>query len=406
MKKFLNKLIAIISNNRWIIIFVLAIPFFNEVYPPMTFIYDYLIDGLKIVSFVTMAFILYSKKRKPSVLFLSLVIIEIWWMVSTIINYPFDSTTYYAVYHKQIMDSFNAFCMALIVECFIDNPKDLLSGLLLNFELALYPHMIVSFVKPYGDNYQLLGYYSVVILWTLPALCVSLLNIFINKRYFRSLALFVAIFAITIRTWCATIVVAFIGFFGPVILGVLLMKIDRFKDFRLPLSVFVVFAVLLNLFVLFIYTDGSFPLIDVFIEKFLRRSTSFSERGVIWQEAMRMIKEKPLVGHGFRPTIYAVNSTGDQFIHAHNQLLQRLVATGIIGLITFAIFHIFTIAKVDRSENSIERLVLMGGIFGICITYITEGYKKFFRFYLIFFLAYHVDELIKAKYNNSDYLLK
>ena len=182
MKKFLNKLIAIISNNRWIIIFVLAIPFFNEVYPPMTFIYDYLIDGLKIVSFVTMAFILYSKKRKPSVLFLSLVIIEIWWMVSTIINYPFDSTTYYAVYHKQIMDSFNAFCMALIVECFIDNPKDLLSGLLLNFELALYPHMIVSFVKPYGDNYQLLGYYSVVILWTLPALCVSLLNIFINKR--------------------------------------------------------------------------------------------------------------------------------------------------------------------------------------------------------------------------------
>ena len=38
---------------------------------------------------------------------------------------------------------------------------------------------------------------------------------------------------------------------------------------------------------------------------------------------------------------------------------------------------------------------MVAAVFAISITYITESYKKFFRFYLVFFIAYHVGELLK-----------
>ncbi len=403
MANYFIKIRNYIEKHKWIAVFLLAIPFFNEVYPPISLLGDNFEDGIKIIAFLCMIYIMHKKKRKPSVLFKTLVVIEAWWLISTLCNYPLSELT---VYRKLIMDNINAFSMGLLVESFLDDPKALIMGLMLNFELAIYPDTIVSFIKPLRDNQQLLGYYSVHILWTLPALCVLLLNIDLNKQYVRSFVLLASILILTVRTWCATIVVAFMGFFAIIFLGLLLSKIGRFKNFKLPLWPFVVFAIALNVFVLFIYTAGTFPFIDFFIEKFLRRSTSFTERVVIWQEAMRMIREKPLIGYGFRPVIGVANSSADSFIHAHNQLLQRLTATGIIGLITFAVFHVITIIKVDKSKNSFARLVMMGGIFGVCFTYITEGYKKFFRFYLVFFLAYHVDELIRGKVLNNDYLLK
>ena len=403
MKKIFLDLENFFDKYNWLRVFLLTIPFFNEVYPPVSLLPDYIVDNLKILAFIILILIMIKKKNKPSALFISLIVIEGWWVISTMLNYPLGET---GVYQKLFMDNINALSVALIVECFIDDPVNLTKGLMLSFELALYPDLVVAFIKPLKDNQQLLGYYSVVILWLLPALCVLFMNIVLNKQYARSIALLVVIIAITIRTWCATIVVALMAFFGIIILGTILLKTEKFKDLKLPLSVFAILAVLLNVFVLFAYTGGSFPLIDVIIEKVLRRSTSFSERDVIWKEAMRMIKEKPWIGHGFRPEIMVSNSSADSFIHAHNQILQRLNATGIIGLITFIIFHIILCIKVDRSKNTFLRLVMVSGVTGVCITYITEGYKKFFRFYLLFFLAYHVDEIIQNSYQNADYLLK
>lgn len=405
MTELLSKIKDFFIKNSWIIVFLLAVPFFNEVYPPMTYIYDYIIDDIKVIAMFIMIGILIYKKKKPSLLFFSLLTIEGWWVISTFLNYPYNDSTSYSVFHKLFLDNVNALSMGLLVECFMDDPKNLIKGLMLNFELALYPDLVEAFIRTARDN-QLLGYYSVIILWTLPALCVLFLNMIINKHYIRSICLLAAILAITIRTWCATIVVAFLGFFGVIFLGFILTKIKKLENYKLHLSFFVTLAILLNVFVLFVYTEGTFPFIDVFIEKFLRRSTSFTERVVIWQEAMRMISEKPIIGHGFRPEVVVTNSTGTSFIHSHNQLLQRLNATGIIGLITFVIFHILVIKKVDESPKSMARDVMIGGVFGVCITYITEGYKKFFRFYLVFFLAYHIAEIVNRKISNTDYLLK
>lgn len=387
------------TKYRWIIVFLLMIPFFNDAYDGFQIVSDWTMDYLKIAVFLVLVYLLIFRKKRPSALMICLTVMEAWWLVTTLINYGFSDDT---ALHKTIIDIVNALSVSLIVECFRDDGKSLIDGLMLNFELTIYPNLVTVFLHHTLRGYYLLGYYAVLILWILPAICVGALYMIIHKKYIRGGLLIIASLITTVMIWCATITVAIMGMAALVIFCLLLYKIDRFKKIRVPLSLFIVLALLGNLFVLFVYSGGSFPLIDVFIEKFLGRSTSFTGRTPIWEKAIEMFLERPVIGYGFRPTV--TRADGFVAMHAHNMILQRLTATGIIGLILFVVFHIILIFKMDKMENSIARIVMMGGVFAVNITYLMDAYKKFFRFYLVFFLAYHVDELIKKKISNTDYL--
>ena len=400
----MEKIKDLIMKNRWFLVFLCAAPFFNDGYTTFKIVQDWIMDYLKVLVFLILIVLMIVKKRKFSLLFFSLTAFEIWWFISTTLNYPFSEDV---VYHKLTIDMVNALCVSLIVEYFKDDPKSLLSGLMLSLELALYPELVSVIMDVPGGNYYLLGFYSTSILWILPAICVAILHIVLNKGYIRGAIMIAVCIFIEIKIWCATMIVSLMGQIGLFVLGLALLWFKKTRNWKLPLSIFVILSIIGNVFVLFIYGGGSFPLVDAFIEKILHRSTTFTERTVIWQEAIRMIKEKPWFGHGFRPIVYATNSYGTEYIHSHNQLLQRLNATGIVGLVLFAILHVILCIRTDRDENNtIARLAGISAVFGVCITYITEAYKKFFRFYLVFFLAYHVDEMIKNKINNTDYLLK
>lgn len=387
------------EKYRWLFVFLLTIPFFNDAYSGFQIISDWTMDELKIFVFVLLTILTIIKNKRFSPLLIALFASEGWWLVTTIINYSFGDQM---MYHKLMCDIVNALSMGLIVEYFKDDPKNLVSGLMLNLELSVYPNFInVLMTTERVGNYFLLGYYSLLILWMMPAICVSILYMFLHKKYIRGSLLLIVSITTLILVKCATQLVALLGMLGIIALGLVLYKMT--KQNKVLLSVFTVLAILLNVFVLFIYNGGQFPLIDFFIEKILHKTTTFTDRVPVWQEAIRMIKEKPIIGHGFRPSVYTPWHDG---VHAHNYLLQILNARGIIGLVLFAIFHVVLCIKVDKSKNTLPRLILVGACFGLFLTYITEAYKKFFRFYLVFFLAYHIDELIRDRINNKDYLFK
>ena len=153
----------------------------------------------------------------------------------------------------------------------------------------------------------------------------------------------------------------------------------------------------MNLFIVFAFTGNAenYPVITFFIEKILQKSTAFTERDVIWVESIRLIKERPIIGYGFKPALNVIQSAGPRiYPHCHNQILQRLCATGIIGLIQFIIFHFELIRKIDSGKNTYAKIVAMAAVFAVSITYITEAYKKFFIFYVVYFVAYFVEELL------------
>ena len=396
-----EKLNAFIQKYKWIFVFLCGVPFFNDTYVPIQGLLDRYMDHLKMFVVALLFVLMLIRKKKISPLAIILIVYEAWWMITTAINYPLSNQE---AFYKTTIDIADILAMFLIVEYFLDTPEDLIKGLMLNMELAIYPNFVTVILQNIpGDRYYLIGFYAVLILWLLPAICVGTLHIILNKGYIRGTLLIAMSLLTSLLVSCATTTVAFMGMAGFIALGLILKKIPKTKDLKLPVWVFVLLAVSGSAFIM-VYSGGNFPLIDFFIEKVLHRTTHFTGRIHIWRAAIDMIKEKPIIGHGYRVNVTTVyNFT---VIHCHNQLLQVLNVKGVIGLAIIAVFHIVMCKKIDQSSDTIARLILSGAVFGVCITYMTEAYKKFFRLYLVFFLAYHVDELLRNKLSGTQELLK
>ena len=384
------------KNRIALLVFLLAMPFLNESFPTSYFVYIFVIDSFKFIAFFVLIGIYIKRKKKPSVLMLILLFSQIMWLFSTVLNYSAYSTKEWI---KLFYDIFSILSLSMIVELFINEPKSLIRGLMTNYEIAIYSYVFSIVFKLAGEGYYLRGLLNTLLLWIIPSICLSLLNIVICKKYVRSICLLFACFYTVWIVKSATTIVSLFAMIMVILLGLVLHQYKRTKKFVLPLALILSVSILLNLFVLFVYNGHSFPLVDFIIKKFLNRTTDFTQRNTIWAEAIRMIRLKPLFGYGYKPVIYASTDFGTEYIHAHNQLLQKLIESGIIGLVLFTLFHMELIRKVDKSKNTVARIITVAAVFAVSITYITEAYAKFFVFYPVFFLAYYVDELVK----NSNY---
>ena len=167
-------------KQKWIFVFLFMVPFINDRYYGI--IPKEQMDYLKIVSFISIIVLFVAKKKKPSIIFMSLFLLETWWLISTVVNYGMSDAMY-----TTLREIISVLSITLIIEFFIIDPNQLLNGLMLNYELAIYPnfiYVVLSYMT--GSRYYILGYYTSLILWFLPATCVSALYIIIYPSiYFR-----------------------------------------------------------------------------------------------------------------------------------------------------------------------------------------------------------------------------
>ena len=393
LSETIGKIEAYFKKNVWLTVFLFVMPFLNESFPTNYFIYIMIReDVVKFAALAVLVYLFIRNKKKISLLAKILIALEIMLMISSFINYrtfvPDD-------YEKMFSDMACTVMMGLVIEYFIDKPRDLINGLHLSFEVAVYSYFIGLMLNIPEDGYYRRGLLATLTLWIVPAVCLALLRMIREKKYIRSCILLTVCFYLTYDIWNATMIVALAGMAFVLICGYLLFRWDKEKKYRIPLSLLFGIAVALNLFVLFVYSGKNFPLVSFIITKVLKKSVNFTQRDVIWDEAIRMIKEKPIFGHGSRPALKVANDFASEYSHSHNQFLQKLNESGVFGLAIFLYFHYELIRKVDHSRNIWERLILIAAVFAIFLTYITEAYKKFFIFYLVLFLAYHCDGLLK-----------
>ena len=178
-----KKIIDFIDKYRWILVFLCGIPFFNDTYVPIQSLLDRYMDHLKVFVVLLLAFLIFIRKKKISPLAIVLIIYEAWWMITTAINYPLSNQE---AFYKTTIDIADILAMFLIVEYFLDTPEHLIKGLMLNMELAIYPNFVTVILQNIpGDRYYLIGFYAVLILWLLPAICVGAMHIILNKGYIR-----------------------------------------------------------------------------------------------------------------------------------------------------------------------------------------------------------------------------
>ncbi len=143
----------------------------------------------------------------------------------------------------------------------------------------------------------------------------------------------------------------------------------------IAISIFVIGTALIILEL----TSGLFDKMLAFFSQ-----TGIDDRGrfFIWKEWIRLWKEEPMLGVGFRayrivyPDAYAIN--------AHNTIIQMLAGTGIMGLVLY-IYHRVETVKLFVKKPTIDRLFGGGlALVGVLVSFLDP---LFFRMYFAFYYS-------------------
>ena len=116
------------------------------------------------------------------------------------------------------------------------------------------------------------------------------------------------------------------------------------------------------------------------------RRMDLTHRTDVWDSAFNAIKEQPVIGHGYQTFAYSeiIETT-------HNEFLEILYKTGIVGLIIFLailILVIWRLFKNRKNEQAQWISVFLGAFF---LMFVMEQYAFVYFFYLFIFAWYSAD---------------
>lgn len=126
--------------------------------------------------------------------------------------------------------------------------------------------------------------------------------------------------------------------------------------------------------------ESSNHILDRLKSIFMLSDSSSLDRKAIWQVAVRMIKAKPIFGHGLSTFMGNFTSYGKDYYYlkesiipyAHNCYLQIAAETGIVGLMSFLMligtFFVHTISSLAKIKDKFYHAVLSGISAGIIVT--------------------------------------
>lgn len=212
------------------------------------------------------------------------------------------------------------------------------------------------------------------------ASCSSIYRFFLNKKAIYFILTILFLFSIVL-------VGSRGGLVGAVLILFLLFTIKKIsiikkEKMKFNISLKNILYVLVGLVtVFFIYK----PVKRVFMERVV--GTTFSDNGIytagrdiIYADAIKMIKEKPIFGYGIDSfSVY----TGH--VYPHNLFLEMMVEVGIIGAIFFAIFVFFSIMILFKMIKS-PLFIFSGLPLYMIIVQMFSGEFYDFRYYFLWMI--------------------
>lgn len=238
----------------------------------------------------------------------------------------------------------------------------------------------------------LLGHQTLLIRFTLPAICIALVYCCLKTGKFnlnlRGALLIVVCLAETIIANSA-------GNF--LILAVLVAVLILFH-FHGKIKVQYIFPLIVVAYVFLMFSSGDLS-IYTWLTNVLQRNVQISTRVPIWLNTFEAWMEKPILGHGFIndgiESIRLILTAGNP----HSSYLWVLYEGGLIG-IGFMIYYIqFFAGRVkDFWSNGIARIIYASFIC-LLICMIDDDHMFRSQFYIIIFdLAYHIPEITNSVY--------
>lgn len=150
------------------------------------------------------------------------------------------------------------------------------------------------------------------------------------------------------------------------------------------------YGILTNALVVFFRIHNIF---SVFIEKVLGKNVTLSERTKIWDLSYKYIFDKwILIGHGYPDNGNFVYLRGyNTNWQSHNQILQLLFETGIIGCFVFFYLIFLALKGSKKCDNRDCRIWIISIIFSFLVMMIVEIYGYYIPFYAVLVIAYYLE---------------
>lgn len=239
-----------------------------------------------------------------------------------------------------------------------------------------------------GTNVYLFGMDNYSAFFIYPMLCIVLFyhSLHYGRLKAHSWCLMLAVAGIYMLTSSMTAAGA-----GLLLIGLCLVhsswhKLPKVRGVR---WVIVVFMVLLVLICGFQVQNLLSSLLDS-----MSKGVTLNSRTYIWDCALKLIRERPVFGHGS-----FTQEQIDSYIlygttHAHNLLLELLMRTGVVGTVFYLMFLCgFTPVGRSRLVGSPHKDILLAGLLCQMILTFMDFYPTILVFYMFMGLMYVSDDL-------------
>lgn len=254
---------------------------------------------------------------------------------------------------------------------------------------VLSPEMFGT--EKYDARYTyLLGERNALIYFLLPALIMTLVNQVVNgaKRSY-SWVMMLIVSATILLTGSSTALAVILICYMLLVLSSGKLKVS-YNILAMDIKAKTLCIIYMILWVMFVIIQNA-SLFSFFIEGILGRSLTFTNRTLIWSEAILLILEAPVFGYGGY-FIQHITIGGWTTYTCHNFFLQNMVDAGFVSVIILLIIIGNISKEFDRHRNNQLLKILKIGIFAIFISCYMEAYDMH---YIVMFCIYvcHIIEI-------------
>lgn len=376
-----------------VIYFLLLLPFFKPAYVGnVLHSVNKIYNVLQICS-ILIIFLLYLKRGKCSKFVIAISIYEGALLFITFLRG--------ANIQESFINMLQVIAICMIIEYGLSkNKKELISALLAIFEILIYINFITLILYPKGmyinsisgvRSNWFLGYDNSHVTYFIVGIVLSFINATLHQSKWK------------VRTWCLIIICTLsviIRFSGTTVLGFFIfimyfLFVDKLYKIKcLNMKNYVIFFVIAFLIiVVFRFQEVfSYVIVDV-----LKKDLTFSGRTMIWDNVIKYIEQKPLLGFGIENTLVRIEKYKYiEAVNAHNIVLEIMYQSGVCGLAIYS----YVIGIITKKLSAIKENKVVGfisiAIFVLLTMMIVEVYNLVILI-VLYCLAYNIEKIVEPK---------
>lgn len=361
--------------------------------------------SLRISTLMRYAILLYclslyiTKKRKISRITIYVLILQIWTFIVTHINGGHALN-----WVQALLAIVN---IPLLFDIFSDRMDKMLKYLVIYSKIIVYGNALSMLIfrnglktlinPPYAPTPMwLIGVSNSFVFWLYPCMVFLIVDYYVNHNKKTLIAIGLAGF-MNVLSDSTT------GLVGALVLLATLF-IPKLKAILTPIRIGIGGVVLFVLIIII----GNSSFLEPIIVGLLGKDMTFSNRLIIWQNAIEAIILNPIMGYGLMGTSAATMILGrlpnglisGTAMHCHSEYLQIAFKFGLVGVGYFALLIVISLIRCTRRKSDVS-LTLGVGLAIVMIMGITEVFA-YPLFYMLFVAAFSYDKFDKLTKKDSE----